>query len=243
MGFDDEEKRDDVSSLFSDSKTGADEPVVKWDDHEWGKPSAFSTPSTPAPLPPPPMVQPIEVERAASPRSKKSKRARRDHAPSVEPTEEERDWHSGAQPGTAGAQADGETAVAATGPLVGRGLLMLIAAGYLFWMAALCYGSLGELHRQAGSASGARLHELQKTHEKIATLTFANAGGGGLFALAGILLLAGRRGFGKTLVFFGSAFLIAFIYLHYKHAQPYLRDLDLLNKLIILSLASLSIRR
>lgn len=241
MAFDDEKKSDKP-----------DEPVVNWDDHAWGKPAATPSFAEPAPpqfaesAPPPspslPKARPVEPEPAPSPRAKKSKKARRDHATS-EATEEELDWHSSAQPGTAGAQADGETAAAATGPLVGRGLLMLIAAGYLFWMAALCYGSLGELHRQAGSASGARLLELQKTHEKIATLTFANAGGGGLFALAGFLLLAGRRGLGKTVIFFGCAFLIAFIYLHFKHAQPYLRDLDLLNKLIILSLASLSIRR
>ena len=233
MAFDDEKKRDDK-----------DDPVVKWDDSAWDKPAATplfssSEPSFSTPLDPP---APMPVESAAPKKRKKGRKARRDHGAPIEVTEEKRDWHSSAQPGTAWAQADGEGAAAATGPLVGRGLLMWIAAGYLFWMAALCYGSLGDLHRQASSASGAKLSELQKTHEKIATLTFANAGGGALFALAGLFLLAGRRGFGKTLVFFGSVFLIAFIYLHFKHAQPYLRDLDLLIKLIILGIASLSIR-
>ncbi|MCK5799676.1 MAG: hypothetical protein KAI47_20945 [Deltaproteobacteria bacterium] len=190
--------------------------------------------------------QPLAAPRPRKKRRKKKEKRRKiakklpqatfdDHGMFDDEVDDEVDDSEEADP------ASDEATLEPRGRLVGRGFLMLMAAGYLFFMAALSYQALGSLHAEARGAVEPQLTELQKTHEQIHKLTLGNAAGGAIFGLAGLLLLFGRRGLGKTLIFFGTVFLIGFLYIHFKEAQPYLRDLDFLIKLIILSLASLSI--
>lgn len=148
--------------------------------------------------------------------------------------------YAAAEPEPASA-ADSEPAKpAAKGP--GRSplgiLTLLVAAGYLSWVAAMCYDNLGALHRQADRAAPSEIADLQGQHAATTHQLLLNGLAAGLFLLAAVLGVAGWRRVSQLFAMVGIAAVIFLLYWILGEGRAYMNGEDALLKTIVVAVVA-----
>jgi hypothetical protein len=117
-------------------------------------------------------------------------------------------------------------------------LAFLALAGYLSWVAAMCYDNLGALHREADRAPPSEVADLQQQHAAATHQLLLNGLGAGLFLLAAVLGVAGWRRVSQLLAMIGIAAVIFLLYWVLGEGRAYMNGEDVLVKTIMVAVAA-----
>lgn len=117
-------------------------------------------------------------------------------------------------------------------------LLYLAFAGYLGWVAVLCYQDLGALHARSLTAAPHELQALRATHEKVTWLVVLNAAPAACFLLGAFSLLGRSRGAGLCFGFVALGAVIFALHLTLSVDRTLLRPDDVLFKLCGIALVA-----
>lgn len=167
-------------------------------------------------------------------------------APVVEPEPIEEPPPQALPPADPFAAAASEKAQSEAAPAKAKGpgrsalgiLAFLVLAGYLAYIALLCYEELGGLHARSESAADSEIAALQRDHAAVTRLLLLNGAAAAPFLLGALVHMGGAR---RTAQFLGIVGLAALIYLlawNLGEGRAYLRETDAVTKIIMAVVAA-----